>query len=32
LIHNFIFGTGVWTQGLHLELLHQTFFVMGFLR
>jgi hypothetical protein len=24
--------TGVWTQGLHLELLHQSFFVVGFLR
>jgi hypothetical protein len=23
-------GTGVWTQGLHLEPLHQPFFKMGF--
>jgi hypothetical protein len=23
------FGTGTWTQGLHLEPLHQPFFVMG---
>jgi hypothetical protein len=23
-------GTGAWTQGLHLEPLHQPFFVMGF--
>jgi hypothetical protein len=23
-------GTGVWTQGLHFEPLHQPFFVMGF--
>jgi hypothetical protein len=28
---NFYFW-GVWTQGLHLELLHQHFFMMGFLR
>jgi hypothetical protein len=25
-------GTGVWTQGLHLEPLHQPFFVMGFVQ
>jgi hypothetical protein len=25
----FICGTGVWTQGLHFEPLHQPFFVMG---
>jgi hypothetical protein len=24
----FFCGTGVWTQGLHLEPLHQPFFVM----
>jgi hypothetical protein len=24
------YGTGVWTQGLHLELLYQPFFVMSF--
>jgi hypothetical protein len=23
-------GAGVWTQGLHLEPLHQPFFMMGF--
>jgi hypothetical protein len=23
-------GTGAWTQGLHLESLHQPFYVMGF--
>jgi hypothetical protein len=29
--HFFIFfSTGVWTQGLHLESLHQPFFVIGF--
>jgi hypothetical protein len=29
----FFFSTGVWTQGLHLETIHQgIFFVMGFLR
>jgi hypothetical protein len=28
----FLLGGGVWTQGLHLELLHLPFFVMGFLR
>jgi hypothetical protein len=26
----FFCGTGVWTQGLHLEPLHQPFFVMDF--
>jgi hypothetical protein len=26
----FVLGTGTWTQGLHLEPLHQSFFVMGF--
>jgi hypothetical protein len=26
----FFFGTGVWTQGLHSEPLHQPFFVIGF--
>jgi hypothetical protein len=25
-------GTGVWTQGLHLEPLHQPFFVIVFSR
>jgi hypothetical protein len=25
-------GTGVWTNGLHLEPLHQSFFLMGFSR
>jgi hypothetical protein len=25
----FLFSTGVWTQGLHLDPLHQPFFVMG---
>jgi hypothetical protein len=31
---NFFFfcGTGVWTQGLHLEPLHQPFFMKVFLR
>jgi hypothetical protein len=28
----FFCGTGVWTQGLHLEPLHQPFFVMGFFK
>jgi hypothetical protein len=28
----FFNGTEVWTQGLHLEPLHQPFFVMGFFR
>jgi hypothetical protein len=28
----FFFGTGVWTQDLHLEPLHQPFFVMGFFK
>jgi hypothetical protein len=23
-------GTGVWTHGVHIEPLHQPFFVMGF--
>jgi hypothetical protein len=26
------FGTGVWIQGLYLELFHQPFFVMGFFK
>jgi hypothetical protein len=26
----FFFSAGIWTQGLHLEPLHQPFFVMGF--
>jgi hypothetical protein len=26
------YGIGVWTQGLHLEPLHQPFFVLGFSR
>jgi hypothetical protein len=26
----FFLGTGAWTQGLHLEPLHQTFFIKGF--
>jgi hypothetical protein len=26
----FVLRTGAWTQGLHLEPLHQPFFVMGF--
>jgi hypothetical protein len=25
-----LFGIGVWTQGLHLKPLHQSFFMMGF--
>jgi hypothetical protein len=31
---NFFFfgGTRAWTQGLHLEPLHQLFFVMGFFK
>jgi hypothetical protein len=28
-VRNF-YGTGVWTQGLHLELLYQSFVVVGF--
>jgi hypothetical protein len=27
---NFFFSTGAWTQGLHLEPLHQPFFVIVF--
>jgi hypothetical protein len=29
-LRNIFWGTGVWTQGLHLESLHKPFFVMGF--
>jgi hypothetical protein len=25
-----VYGTGAWSQGLHLEPLHHSFFVMGF--
>jgi hypothetical protein len=28
----FFCGAGVWTQGLHLEPLHQLFFVQGFFK
>jgi hypothetical protein len=28
----FFCGTEAWTQGLHLKLLKQTFFVMGFFK
>jgi hypothetical protein len=29
---SFFFSTGVWTQGLHLEPLWQSFFVKGFFK
>jgi hypothetical protein len=30
--NNFFCGTEVWSQGLHLKPLHQSFFEMGFLK